>query len=213
MKTNIYNIIILDESGSMQSIIKQAMNGYNETLQTIKAAQVKHVETQQHFVTLVSFNSSQARMLYDKAPIEQAREIDYKTYYPDCGTPLYDAMGTTLTKFKYSLDESVQNNVLVTIITDGEENSSVEYNSAMIKKLVDELKGNGWVFTYIGANQDVMQVAEALSITNVMGFEATGDGTQAMFKTEKNSRARYYDRVANNVSNDLLQSDFFKEEE
>ena len=39
MKNNIYNVVILDKSGSMQSIKQEAINGYNETLQTIKAAQ------------------------------------------------------------------------------------------------------------------------------------------------------------------------------
>lgn len=37
--TNIYNLIILDESGSMTSIYEQALGGANETIQTIRAAQ------------------------------------------------------------------------------------------------------------------------------------------------------------------------------
>ena len=37
--TNIYNLIILDESGSMGSIYEQALGGANETIQTIRAAQ------------------------------------------------------------------------------------------------------------------------------------------------------------------------------
>ena len=36
--TNIYNLIILDESGSMRSIYEQALGGANETIQTIRAA-------------------------------------------------------------------------------------------------------------------------------------------------------------------------------
>ena len=37
--TNIYNLIILDESGSMTSIYEQALGGANETIQTIRVAQ------------------------------------------------------------------------------------------------------------------------------------------------------------------------------
>ena len=36
-KTQIYNLVILDKSGSMESIRKEAIDGYNETLGSIKA--------------------------------------------------------------------------------------------------------------------------------------------------------------------------------
>lgn len=212
MQTNIYNIIILDGSGSMTSIKPQAINGYNETVQAIKAAQTKHIETQQYFVTLVSFNSSEIKTICDKTPIEQAQELNKKTYRPDCGTPLYDAMGTTLNKLRYTLDEDANNKVLVTIITDGEENDSKEYSGVMIKKLVDNLKAKGWVFAYIGANQDVEKIATTISITNVMNFEVSANETKAMFEKSGNSRSRWFDRMANNESFESLQSNFFDEE-
>ena len=55
MKTRIFNLIIIDESGSMQIIKKEAVDSVNETIQTIRAAQKKH-EEQEHFVSLVTFN-------------------------------------------------------------------------------------------------------------------------------------------------------------
>ena len=36
-KTQVYNLIILDKSGSMESIRQEAINGYNETIGSIKA--------------------------------------------------------------------------------------------------------------------------------------------------------------------------------
>ena len=47
----IYNLIILDESGSMQGIKHQIINGFNETVQTIKSAEKKH-KKQKHFVSI-----------------------------------------------------------------------------------------------------------------------------------------------------------------
>ena len=64
MKTRIFNLIILDESGSMQSIKTAALNGMNETLQSISNAQKKH-EDQEHVVTLVSFNSDAVKTICD----------------------------------------------------------------------------------------------------------------------------------------------------
>lgn len=46
--TKIYNLIILDKSGSMENIKEQAISGYNETLGTIRSAQLRHLDTQEH---------------------------------------------------------------------------------------------------------------------------------------------------------------------
>ncbi len=43
-KQRVYNLIILDESGSMETIAKQAVSGLNETFQTIRNAQKEHQE-------------------------------------------------------------------------------------------------------------------------------------------------------------------------
>lgn len=54
-KTQIFNVIILDRSGSMQRIRQAAVDGFNETLVGIKKAQDKFADTQEHFVSLVTF--------------------------------------------------------------------------------------------------------------------------------------------------------------
>ena len=43
MKTKVFNLIILDESGSMSYIERQALNGLNETLQTIRRADIEAI--------------------------------------------------------------------------------------------------------------------------------------------------------------------------
>ena len=45
-KTQVFNVIILDRSGSMECIRQAAVEGFNETLAGIKKAQEKFVETQ-----------------------------------------------------------------------------------------------------------------------------------------------------------------------
>lgn len=192
MKTRIFNLIIIDESGSMQSIKKAAIDSVNETIQTIRSAEQKHPE-QEHYVSLVSFNDD-VKTIYDCVEVEQVKEINDETYQPGCCTALYDAMGISLSKLRKRVAES--DKVLVTVVTDGYENSSKEYSGKAIKTLVDELKAKGWVFAYIGANQDVEAVAATISITNVIQFEASAMGTQEMTERVNRGRNRLYESIA-----------------
>ena len=209
MNTKVYNLIILDESGSMERIKEQTISGFNETIQTITVAQKKH-EDQQHFVSLVVFNSDSIRTVFDKVSIEAVPELTYETYRPNCCTPLYDALGIALNNLRYSLVDADGCKVLVTIITDGEENSSSEYDGKMIKLMVEELKATAWVFTYIGANQNVDRVAGTISVTNVMSFESTPHGTKQMFAKESASRMRWFDKLSKDCNN--LADNFFDDE-
>ena len=125
-ESKIYNLIILDESGSMCCIERQALNGLNETLQTIRSAQQKYPE-QKQYVSILPFDTNNLRLLRDKVSIDEVRDLRPDEYNPCGGTPLYDAIGFGIN----SLIKTVtpDDSVLVTIITDGEENSSVEYNA------------------------------------------------------------------------------------
>ena len=210
MKQRVFNLIILDESGSMSSIKKQAIDGVNETVQTIIAAQKKH-QDQEHYVTLVAFNSDEIKTIYDKASAHRVEELSDRQYQPSCATPLYDAMGNALTNLKKSVaDVDV---VLVTIITDGYENASREYNGASIKALVESLKTKGWIFTYIGANQDVEKVASTIAITNTLSFSANPMGTSQMFERESKSRHRFFSRLSKKIDIEEMANDYFKEDE
>lgn len=211
MKTRIHNLIILDESGSMESIKRAAINGMNETVQSIRDAQKKHGD-QEHIVSLVSFNSSEIKGIYDCVPVAEVKELTNKEYVPDCCTPLYDAMGLSLNHLRAKVND--EDKVLVTIITDGEENSSSEYNSAAIKALVDSLKEKGWVFAYIGANQDVLKVAQTISVTNVMNFASTDFGTGSVIASLRKSRDRMFNRIAEGVFDAVSENtDFFSEDD
>ena len=53
----VFNLIIVDESGSMEIIRKQAFAGMNETLQTVRQMQEKYPNQEQR-VTLVTFDTS-----------------------------------------------------------------------------------------------------------------------------------------------------------
>lgn len=191
MKTKIYNLIILDESGSMWSIEKEAIDSVNETIQTIRSAQKKH-DDQEHYVSLITFNDD-VKTVYECVLADEVKELTAETYQPECCTALYDAMGISLNALRKNVAED--DKVLVTVVTDGAENASEEYNGKAIKALVEELKAKGWVFAYMGANQDMTVIEDTLSITNVMSWEATSEGANRMTRQMNRSRSRLFDHI------------------
>ena len=205
--TTIHTLLILDESGSMQSIYKQALTGANETIQSTKAAQEQYPE-QDHRFTFVTFNTDEpfVKTIIEDQPIKGVKELTKADYRPDACTPLYDAMGISITALERKVKEG--DRVLVTVITDGMENASREYSGKAVKEMVDRLREKGWTFVYIGANQDAVEVAKDLHIWNSLNFCASVEGTDAMFQRHRRSKDIYYAKVSRNCLHD---EDFFNE--
>lgn len=201
-KTQVYNLVILDKSGSMESIRKEALDGYNETMGAIRAAQQKHMDTLVHFVSPAAFCDCGIDMIYDKTHIVDAGKLTKDKYEPCCRTPLFDAIGKTVKKLKSDIKDikdikDIEDAaVLVTIITDGYENSSKKWTGPAVKKLIDDCKEDGWMFSFIGAGEDVVKVATTISITHTVVWEQTSEGTKGMFANENDAQSRFYDKMA-----------------
>ncbi len=205
-QTRIFNLLILDESGSMSCIEKQAIDGVNETIQCIRKAQKGHPE-QTHFFTFVTFNDD-VKTICNCMPAEGVKEITSHDYNPNCCTALYDAIGFSANNLKPLLNEN--DKVLVTIVTDGYENASTEYTGAAIKSLIDDLKSKNWVFTYMGANHDVESAALNISITNTLKFESTVESSKASWDKMNAKRMNFYERASRiDYDCDAENEDFF----
>jgi len=197
MKTQIYNLIILDKSGSMGSIAKAAISGFNETVGGIRSAQDRFNDTQEHFVSLMIFCNCEKRMVYDKVPVAEIKELTSNDYRPCCGTPLYDAMGLSINALYKDIKDKEDATAVVTVITDGLENASREYSGAAIKALVERMKDEeGWNFAYIGTNQDVQATSASLSIENQMAFRDDEAGMTEAWEKERKSRTMMYSRIS-----------------
>ena len=193
MNQKIYNLIVLDASGSMYSIRNEAIAGVVETVQTIRTAQ-KDNANQEHLFSLVVFNGRSIATVYDRMPITKVPDLNENDYQPTDNTPLYDAMGNSITNLQRYINED--DNVLVTVITDGYENSSVEWNHQRIYQLVEDLKKKNWLFTYIGANQDALKVAKGMGIDHSMNYKSDAEGTKEMFRKERLSRSAFYGKLS-----------------
>ena len=185
----VFNLIIVDESGSMSIIRKQAFAGMNETLQTVRQMQKKFPEQEQR-VTLVTFDSEHTTWHYDNKPALSTKNLEWRAYNPSAATPLYDAMGKAISKVNAQIGED--DHVLVTVITDGEENSSEEWTLKMIRTMIEKLKKQNWTFTLIGTdNLDVENMAHSFAIEDHLKFHQDEAGTLEMFARERRSRVRF----------------------
>ena len=195
-KLKIYNLIILDKSGSMVSIADAAISGFNETVGGIRSAQERYQDTQEHYVSLYVFCDCDKHYIYENVPVNEVKTLTSKEYRPCCCTPLFDAMGFSLNKLLSQIQEDGNATAAVTVITDGLENASHEYSGSAIKALVNKLKDQeGWNFAYIGTNQDVDAVAASISITNTMYFKYDSSGMGKAWENERKSKMRMYDRM------------------
>ncbi len=199
IRTKVFNLIILDESGSMDCVWAQTISNCNETLQTIFLAQKEFYATQDHFISIYTFQDAgplKSRYLLRNRPIAEARMLTAKDYRPNGCTPLYDAVGETLTDLEAVAETHDDAVASVTIITDGEENSSRRYSGSDVAKIISRLKEKGWNFNIIGANIDVESLAKDLHIDNTLKWEQTQEGTSSMGKKLNESQRSYYRAMA-----------------
>ena len=192
---NVYNLIILDESGSMQSIKSPTIRGFNEVVQTIKEVEEKFPQ-QKHFVSFVTFNSSGIKERLWNQEVSKLQLIDENLFQPTSSTPLYDAIGQSIGRLQETISSNGTYNVLVTILTDGQENSSRNYTQARISRMIEELKSKSWTFAYIGANQNAERVARSMAIDNSMEFETNEEDMKRMFMKEKKARMNMADQMS-----------------
>ena len=158
-------VIIVDRSGSMQSIKDDAEGGINQLIE----AQKKD-EGECHF-TLAQFDT-QHDLVNDGTDIQKVEPF---TLVPRGGTALYDAIGITLNAVGERLSKTPEEQrpglVSVVIVTDGYENSSGEFDQVTVKKMIEEQTNKyKWEFSYLGADQDAFAVGRGIGVANSVTY-------------------------------------------
>ena len=182
MNNNLTELVfILDMSGSMQHLTEDTIGGYNALLKEQKEQDGDAV------VTTVLFDDRYI-VLHDRVPIENVEYLTDKDYKPLGMTAMLDAVGKTINSVGQHLaniEESQRpGTVIVTIITDGLENSSKEYTWNSVQEMIKHQREKySWIFTFIGANIDVMKVSQDLGIDMKMAknYTASKKGTAKLF--------------------------------
>lgn len=169
-------VVILDRSGSMQSIKKDAIGGFN----TFLDAQQK--ESGEAVMTVVQFDNEYL-VTVDGVNIQDVEPLNEQTFIPRGGTALLDAIGRTINtvgeKLSNTPEEERPENVIVVILTDGDENQSREFSKLQINELIThQTEVYNWQFIFLSAGMDAVGTAASYGISksNTMAFTANSRG-------------------------------------
>lgn len=82
--------------------------------------------------------------------------------------------------------------VLFVIVTDGLENASLDWTREKVFDLITRQREDySWEFLFLAANQDAIAAGRDIGIQFATNYQATGDGTQAVYAAASVSAARY----------------------
>lgn len=182
MKEGLTEIVfILDKSGSMGGLEKDTIGGYNAFLEKQKKLDGEA------FVSTVLF-SDKSTVIHDRVSIKDVEPLTDEQYSVGGCTALLDAVGGAIQHIgnihKYARNEDVPEKTIFVITTDGEENSSREYDYRKIKQMIErQQKKYNWEFLFLGANIDAVGEAGKLGISRdrAVRYECDGAGTSLNF--------------------------------
>jgi hypothetical protein len=150
--------LLIDRSGSMEPLRGAVVEGANELLRGLEP---------RDRVTIVQFDTQAPyEVIVDGLPAAEIPPLEYAQYQPRGGTPLLDAVGraiaaTTGRAREVEVLTGVRPTVVLGIVTDGYENSSVEYTAEQIRRLIGQSREDGWTVTYAGIGMGDAAFAEA----------------------------------------------------
>lgn len=189
-------IAILDRSGSMSSVVNDAISGYNSFIKEQK--KLKDEATLSGMLFDDKFEPLNDGKVLN---IKDVPELTTATFVPRGSTALFDAIGKTVNAYK-SDSENDADKVLVIIITDGHENASRKYSQKDIADLIKFQKKQNWQFLFLCSTEDAVTVGKSLGVSggNTMKFTNTGAGNVAMYASLSKSVGSFR-RMSTNDAN------------
>lgn len=153
--------ILLDRSGSMQSLWVEALSSINAFAREL-ANRADGPAVDSH-VTLAVFDS-QEKLQFDvlrrKQPALHWENVSDRDASPRGMTPLLDAMVRLIALAEADNPDKA----VIVVMTDGQENASREVTREGVKAALDRVKAKGWETVFLGANFDNISDASSVGV-------------------------------------------------
>lgn len=146
-------VILLDESGSMEDVAENMLSSLNGLIK-----EQKQVKSRPCNLTLLKFHNS-VKTVIDNCDLREIQLLKKSDYSPGGTTALYDALGYAMERFRYERD------VLLVVLTDGQENASRQYNGKLpqlLKQIKERETHCGWSYVYLGCDLNTLSQGTSL---------------------------------------------------
>lgn len=184
-------IVVLDKSGSMSIRQNDSIGGFNTFLKEQKEC------PGEANLTLILFDTAY-RFIHKGVPIKDVPELTHKTYLPGGNTALNDAVARAIIETGVRLSEMPEperpDKVICVILTDGEENASVENTTEQVKSMVQHQEEKySWKFIYLGIGIDAFANANQVGINQMsaMDFMPSSVGVRSAYSVASSSVSDY----------------------
>ena len=174
--------VLLDRSGSMESIRSEVVGGFNAF---VAGQQVNGADAR---LTLVQFDTQDlAETVIDDRPIRTVRSLRRHDFQPRGGTPLLDATAHLIARASARAEKRSRKGrpeqVVVVTITDGLENASREFTRDGVRSLVAAREEAGWTFVYLSAGLDAYDEATSFGYApgSVQAWSPDAEGATLAF--------------------------------
>lgn len=174
-------VFVLDRSGSMGGLETDTIGGFNSLLQ-------KQLDAPGIAILSTVLFDHEVSWLHFRHPIQHIQPLSNQDYQVRGSTSLLDAIGTTVSTLSNKQGtvaaEHRPHKTLCIIITDGQENSSIEYSLSQIRTLIEVKKAQNWEFLFLGANIDAIKEASKFGIDPdfATNYKSDATGTRANFR-------------------------------
>ncbi|GAA4401246.1 vWA domain-containing protein [Tsukamurella soli] len=171
--------VLLDRSGSMESIRTDMIGGFAAFMDTQRTVpgDVR--------VTLAQFDT-EYEVVYADRPLADVGPL---VLQPRGMTALLDGIGQLTAEIGVGLarlpEDRRPGSVVVVVITDGLENSSVEYTRDAVAELIRRQESEySWTYVFLGANMDAVAVGASLGFqpTRSLTYAPAAEGVAATYR-------------------------------
>lgn len=146
-------IALFDMSGSMDSMMRVKPTPVDTMNEFIKDQQSLKLEGT---MSMYFFNDTLIQVFTDR-DIQKVEPITLEQYKPDHSTALYESIAGVIEQNESKEGKESEKNFMV-IMTDGQENASdPKYTQNYINGMIKEKKKQGWMFKFLGTNQDAWE--------------------------------------------------------
>ena len=184
MKLQTHCAFCIDESGSIASagITQPLVEAYNQTVTDIRSSVLD--EGQEASMTALAFGDRvlKHRTLYVGQQVQTVEPLKVSDLNPTGMTPLFDSVYRAIKKLEELDDGKPDTSLVVSVITDGHENQSVDPGvPTTVREIQKKSETDRWTFTFLVPNGNEESFCRKFNVPrgNVQGWDTkTARGTK-----------------------------------